>query len=285
MDRYNLALEAIEEKIGEPLDTAALARLAHTSKHHFRRVFTTLTGMGLSEYVRRRRMTLAAAEVVAGEQTILDIALRFGYESADSFARAFHSVHGIAPSDARHAGVSLTTQPRIVLHLTAQGRNPMTYRIEQTPALRVIGRSIRVPLVHLGPNPAIAAFVASIPVEETIALKTRNDVAPRGVLAVSIDLDDDREEGSMLTYLHGVATTGDTPDGADVIDVPVTTWAVFIPDEPSDEALQLLWRRVIVEWLPANNWRLAPGPEVVAMNVDEDGALARELWIPVAADR
>ncbi len=285
MDRYNAALEQLEHRLNEPLDAAALARIAHTSEHHFRRMFATLTGIGLSDYVRRRRMTLAAAEITRGAEPIIDVALRFGYESADSFARAFRAVHGVTPREARRPGTALITQPRIVLQLITKGRDLMRYRIEQTPALRLIGRKTRVPLVHRGPNPAIEEFVASIALEETLAWKARNDTAPRGVLAVTTDLGEPRAEGSLLTYLHGVATTGDTPAGADVIDVPASTWAVFTPEDRSDDSLQRLWQDVIVEWLPANEWRLAPGPEIVAMQRGADDALERELWIPIAPDR
>jgi AraC family transcriptional regulator len=284
MERYNLAVEYLEAHLGDGVDAAALARIAHTSEHHFRRLFSSLAGMGLAEYVRRRRMTIAAAAIVEGDETVLAIAQRLGYESADAFARAFRGVHGVAPDAARTPGTRLASQQRLSFHLTTTGRDPMTYRIEQTPALRIVGRRARLPLVHRGPNPAIQAFVAAIPVEETIALKSRNDVAPHGVLALCADVGDDRAEGSEFTYLHGVATLGATPEGADVIDVPASTWAVFTPADPSDEALQDLWPHVFVEWLPANEWRLALDLEIVAMRVAEDGSLERELWVPVARD-
>ena len=160
----------------------------------------------------------------------------------------------------------------------------MNYRMESTPAMRIIGRSARLPLVHVGPNPAIQAFVAEIPIEETLELKQHNDVAPHGVLAVCTDFSDDRAEGSTFTYLHGVATRGPTPDGADVVDVPALAWAVFRPADASDEALQELWPQVFVEWLPANEWRLALDLEIVAMQTTHDGSLERELWVPVARD-
>lgn len=284
MDRYNLALDHLEADLGGTVDAAELARIAHTSEHHFRRMFSTLAGMGLAEYVRRRRMTRAAAAIVAGDESILAIAQRFGYESGDAFARAFRSVHGISPRAARERGASLATQPRLRLQVDTMGRDTMRYRIQDTPPLRFVGRSARLPLVHRGPNPAIQQFVASIPQEETVELKQHNDLEPRGVLAVLDSLDDDRAEGSTFTYLHGVATSGPTPVGADVIDMPAATWAVFEPADPSDQALQALWPQAFAEWMPANDWRSAPGPEVVTMRAAPDGSLVRELWIPITRD-
>lgn len=160
----------------------------------------------------------------------------------------------------------------------------MDYRIVSTPALRLVGRSTRLALVHEGDNLQLREFVASVPVADTVALKALNDVEPRGVLAVCTDFDDGRAEGSDFTYLYGVATIGPTPTGADVIDVGAATWAVFRPEDSSDAALQALWPRIFTEWLPANGWRLGPGPEIVSMQVDDDGSLTRELWICVAAD-
>jgi AraC family transcriptional regulator len=277
MDRYNAALDHLEAQLPGPVDAAELARIAHTS----------LAGIGFAAYVRRRRMTLVAAAIVDGDESVLEIAQRAGYESADAFARAFRAIHGIGPEAARSSGASLVTQPRIRLHVTTTGSETMRHRIEQTPALRFVGRSARLPLVHRGPNPAIEAFVAAVPPEVTLSLKACNDTAPHGVLAVLGDLDDDREDGSTFTYLHGVATLGPTPEGAAVIDMPAATWAVFEPEDASDEALQALpalWPLVFAERLPANDWRVAPGPEVVTMRITPEGALARELWIPIVRD-
>ena len=116
----------------------------------------------------------------------------------------------------------------------------MDTRIVDLPAVRLVGHARRVPLVHDGVNPFIAEHVAAIPVDETLRLKTLNDTEPSGVLAVSDDLDPDRAEGTELTYLHGVATTGH-PDGLDTIEVPAGTWAVFHTDGPHPTALQEAW--------------------------------------------
>ena len=113
----------------------------------------------------------------------------------------------------------------------------MDTRITNLPAVRLVGYAKRVPLVHDGINPHIAEHVATIPVEETVRLKSLNDTEPSGVLAVSDDLDPDRAEGSELTYLHGVATTADPPAGLDVIEVPAGTWAVFRTEGPHPAAL------------------------------------------------
>jgi len=283
----NLAVDDIESQLATdpsaPVDPAGTATRSGTTEHHLRRMFASLAGMPLSEYVRRRRMSLAAADLVRDGDDLLAIAVRYGYGSTEAFGRAFRAVHGVGPGDVRRDGGPLRTQPRIRFHLTVEGSLPMETRITHLPAVRLVGHAKRVSLVHDGINPEIAEHVASIGVEEVEALKTLNDTEPSGVLAVSDDLDPDRAEGSQLTFLHGVATTAAAPEGLDVIEVPAGTWAVFRTEGPHPAALQEAWAATATSWFPSQPWRLRPGPEIVAM-LDFDGVAGTatcELWLPV----
>ena len=285
----NAAIDAVERHLTAdpsiPVDVASLARASGTTEHHLRRMFASLAGMPLSEYVRRRRMSSAAADLVTGDDDLLDVAVRYGYGSTEAFGRAFRAVHGVGPGDVRRDGGPLRTQPRIRFHLTVKGGVPMDTRIVDLPALRLVGHAWRVPLVHQGVNRSIAEHVASIPIEETIRLKQLNDTEPTGVLAVSDDLDPDRAEGSDLTYLHGVATTG-RPEGLDTIEMPAGTWAVFRTEGPHPAALQEAWSATATEWFPSQPWRLRPGPEIVATLAFDPaaGTATCELWLPVEPD-
>lgn len=283
----NAVVDAVETDLSTdpstPVDAGALAAGLGTTEHHLRRMFSSLAGMPLSEYVRRRRMSLAAADLVTGSDDLLDVAVRHGYGSTEAFGRAFRAVHGVAPGEVRRSGGPLRTQPRIRFHLTVEGSVPMDTRITRLPALRLVGHATRVPLLYSGVNPHIAEHVASVPVEETLRLKELNDVEPSCVLAVSDDLDPDRAEGSELTYLHGVATTTEPPEGLDVIEVPAGTWAVFRTEGSFPGALQEAWAATATSWFPSQPWRLRPGPEIVAMlDLDtEAGTATSELWLPV----
>jgi AraC family transcriptional regulator len=286
IDVLNRAVEAVEEHLGDdpsvPFDASALAGRLGTTEHHLRRMFSSLAGMPLSEYVRRRRMALAAADLVTGGDDLLGIAVRYGYGSTEAFGRAFRAVHGSSPAEVRRDGGPLRTQPQVRFHLTVQGGEPMDTRIVDLPGVRLVGHARRVRLVHEGVNPQIAEHVAAIPAEETARLKALNDTEPRGVLAVSDDLDPDRVEGTELTYLHGVATSAD-PGGLDAIEVPAGSWAVFRTEGPHPSALQETWAATATDWFPSQPWRLRPGPEIVAMLAyDPDAATATcELWLPV----
>jgi len=283
----NHLVEYIETHLSEQIDVAALASSIGTTEYHLRRMFSSLAGMSLTEYVRRRRMTLAAADVVAG-RALLETAVAYGYGSTEAFGRAFHAVHGVTPRDARQSGGPLSTQQRLRFRLTIEGNTPMDTRIVERPAFTLIGHAARVPLIHEGVNPHIAAHIASIPVEEHARLKALSTTEPAGLLQVSADVDPDYTEGSELNYLHGVAVDAAAvhPDDLDAIDVPAGFWAVFTASGPYPAVLQQLWASTATDWFPSNPWRLRPGPSIVAVldRAADFSTAATELWLPVERD-
>src|SRR5690606_40613368 len=123
--------------------------------------FSALAGIPISEYIRRRRLTVAAAEVLEGNRSLLEIALRYGYGSAEAFGRAFRAMHGVGPAEARRDRTPLQSQPRMSFTLAVRGATTMQYRIIEKPAFRVAGKRTRVPVIYEGPNPAIIDFVRS----------------------------------------------------------------------------------------------------------------------------
>ncbi len=163
MEHWNEALRRIEDNLDREIDVAALARVAQTSEYHFRRMFSTLSGLPLSEYVRRRRLTQATAEILDGDAGVLEVAVKYGYGSADAFTRAFKAMHGMTPSQARRPGAVLRSQSRMSFHLTIKGHSKMQHRLTELDGFRVTGRMTRIPIVYEGPNTAIADFTASLP--------------------------------------------------------------------------------------------------------------------------
>ncbi|MFI6266524.1 GyrI-like domain-containing protein [Micromonospora sp. NPDC051006] len=282
LERLNQAMAYLEEHLDQPIEVAELARIATTSEYHFRRLFSALAGLPLSEYVRRRRLTVAAAAVLAGEETLLAIAVRYGYGSAEAFARAFQAVHGVGPGEARRTGAALSAQPRMSFRLTVEGSSSMRYRIVQKDGFRLVGRRARVPLVHEGMNPAIVAFIKGIERETVERMEALSDQEPAGVVNVSDNLAGDRAEGSELDYWHGVVTGADAPGDMDALEVPAGAWAVFETSGAFPQAVQYLWRDVFTQWFPSNPYRSRPGPEISRTRLSADGTQAdAELWIPV----
>ncbi|MER8067443.1 AraC family transcriptional regulator [Streptomyces sp. NPDC094034] len=285
LERLNQAMEHIERNLGQRIEMTELARIAVTSEYHFRRLFSALAGMPLSEYIRRRRLTVAGAEVLGGERTLLDVAVRYGYSSGEAFARAFRAVHGVGPGEARRTGAALRSQPRMSFRLIVEGSTDMRYRVVQKPEFRVVGPKTRVPLVHEGMNPAIVSFIRGLGRDTLRRLEELGELSgqePRGIVAVTDDLAESRAEGTELDYLHGVVTEAAAPEGMATLTVPAGTWAVFESSGEFPRALQYLWRDVYTQWFPSNPYRSVPGPEILRTRLSQDGTRAdAELWIRV----
>jgi AraC family transcriptional regulator len=107
LDRMNNAMEYVETHLTEAIDYDQMARIACCSTYHFQRMFSFITSVPLSEYIRRRRLTLAAFELQNSGVKVIDMALKYGYESPEAFSRAFKKMHGVMPRSARDKGVSL----------------------------------------------------------------------------------------------------------------------------------------------------------------------------------
>lgn len=280
----NRLIDEIEQHLGDELDVDELALTMGTTGYHARRMFSSLAGMSMSDYVRRRRMTVAAAEVI-GDGDLLSIAVRYGYGSTEAFGRAFRAVHGASHGDVRRDGGPLQAQPLLRFRLTVEGSIPVEARIIERPTFRLIGHAVRVPLIYEGVNPHIQRHVASLPVSEHDRLKRLSGTEPSGLLQVSADVDPDYVEGSELTYLHGVAVDVDiaVPDDLNVIDVEAGQWVVFRTSGPHPTALQEAYAASATEWFPSNPWRLRPGPSIVSVldRAPDFSAATCELWLPI----
>ncbi|WP_341999662.1 AraC family transcriptional regulator [Microbacterium sp. LWH7-1.2] len=280
----NRVIELVEADLSEDVDLAGVVGSLGTTEYHVRRMFASLAGMPLSEYIRRRRMSVAAGDLL-GDGEMLDIAVRYGYGSTEAFGRAFRAVHGASPADVRRDGGPLRSQPQLRFRLTVEGNTPMDTRIADRPAFQLVGHAARVPLIHEGVNPHIQAHIAALPISEHARLKGLSSTEPAGLLQVSADVDPDYAEGTQLTYLHGVAVGEDEspPDDLDVIGVPAGAWAVFRTEGPYPAALQSTWAATASDWFPSNPWRLRPGPSIVAVldRSPDFSSATCELWLPV----
>lgn len=282
IEGLNRVVDRLEHDLGASPDIEELAQLARTSSYHLRRMFSSLAGMPLSVYVRRRRMTLAAAQVVAGRASLLEIAVRHGYGSTEAFGRAFRDVHGVSPAEARERAVALISQPRLRFRLTVEGDRSMRHRIVTKEPFTIVGKHVRVPLIYEGVNPHITEFIGSLPASTHERLKELSDQEPAGILAVTYPTDPTREEGSDVDYYHATITSQPVPDDLDHLEVGAHDWAVFEVEGPFPETLQQLWADTAAVWFPSNPYRMVDAPELVRMDLSEDQRTATcELWIPV----
>ena len=280
----NEALSYIEKNLLDEIDLKEVARLALCSEYHFQRMFSFLSGVTLSEYIRRRRLTLAALELNNSNIKVIDLAVKYGYNSPDSFTRAFQSLHGITPSEARNNGQQLKAFPPMTFQLSIRGGNEMNYRIEEKEGFSIVGLKKRVPIVFEGVNPEIASMWVDI--KEIIdELKALSNVKPLGIIQASVNFDEGRmEEKGQLDHYIGVATNKECPGNMNQLEVSASTWAVFESVGPFPKTLQETWGRIYSEWFPSSNYELAEGPEIL-WNESKDmnsENFRSEIWIPVS---
>ena len=275
IERWNEAIGYIEEHLTEEIDMGQLGRIAYCSSYHFQRMFTYMAGIPLSEYIRRRRMSLAAVDLQGRGMKIIDVAGRYGYSSPTAFNRAFQSVHGIAPSALKRDGVSVKSFPPITFKITVKGVEEMNYRIETKEAFRIVGVSVPLEKDIEKNFAAIPAKWGEIAADGTLQRLTgMMDAQPLGVLGVSICNDAE-------AWRYYIAVSSSQPaDGLEEYTVPPATWAVF-PGSGTSQSIQELERRIVTEWLPTSGYEYGNAPDVeVYLNPDPANA-QYQVWIPV----
>lgn len=276
IDRMNEAIRYIEENLTDRIEYEKLGQIACCSAYHFQRMFAYIAGVPLSEYIRRRRMSLAAVDLQGGDAKIIDVAAKYGYSSPTAFNRAFQSVHGVSPSSVRAEGSALKSFPPLTIKIVVKGAEEMNYRIETRDAFRVVGRSrpmsreieqnfVEVPLMW-------QEAVEDGTLERIIPLM---DGQPRGILGVCACGD-----GEEWRYYIAAATSAEAGDGLEEYVVPAFTWAVF-PGSGTGKSIQELEKRVVTEWLPTSGYEFCDGPDVEVYFDPDPQDTAFEVWIPV----
>jgi len=209
-------------------------------------------------------MSLAAVDLQSGNEKVIDISLKYGYDSPTAFNRAFKGVHGIAPSQAKEEGTILKAFPPISFKITIKGDSEMNYRIEKKESFRIVG--VSEPLeAEIEKNFEIVPKIAAI-----------MDRVPMGMLGVS-----SCNESDNWRYYIAVASSQPIENTLEEYIVPSSLWAIF-SGEGSSQSIQELEKRIITEWLPTSGYEYANAPDIeVYLNADPENA-QYEVWIPVS---
>lgn len=267
------ALDYIEANLTDELNIREIAAKAYLSPYYFQRVFHALCGISVAEYVRNRRMSLAGEELTGSDARVIDVALRYGYDSPDSFARAFQRFHGVTPSAALKGGASLRTYAPVNIRVKPEGRSMLEYRIEVKPQFTVIGVSR---MFHAETS------YKEIP-EYWLELMNKEDPPVCGAFGVC--LDEDKGDGQfeyMIADLY--QPWKDIPAQCQARVIPAATWAVFPCRGPLPDTLQSVNTQIWRDWLPASrSYRMTMGMnlEVYAPPTEDPKDTYIEIWVPV----
>jgi AraC family transcriptional regulator len=274
LENMKNAIDYIEENLDSEIEYAKIAQIALCSQYHFQRMFAFLIGVPLSEYIRRRRLTLAAFDLQYGYEKIIDIALKYGYYSPDSFSRAFMAMHGITPSKAREKGITLKAYPRVTFSLSLKGVIEMNYRIEQKSSFAVVGVKQRFSHIN-GLGESIGKMWSETPQEIISQIAGLGN----GLVGVYSGMYED----NTTDYYIAAITEKDSPKTLCKLEIPSLTWAIFEIIGPMPTAMAEIWGRIFSEWFPTSGYEHAEAPEIEwYSNGDLSSSdYKSEIWIPV----
>ena len=283
LENMNNAVAYIENHLQEKTDYEQISKSACCSVYHFQRMFTYITNIPLSEYIRRRKMTLAAFELQKSDIKIIDLALKYGYDSPEAFTRAFQLLHGITPTSARRSGANIKAYPRISFQITMKGDSEMNYKIVKREAFSVYGIE-RILDTKDGENlKTIPYFWTELIQSGAFEKLMKSANFPSSINSVS---GYKSMAGTKFPYLIcNLKTPLSDTAGYTVVDVPAATWAIFVNEPHSIEAstkeIQELISRVYTDWLPTSSYEIVPGFEFEMYYNTADGKYYEEAWLRV----
>lgn len=275
------AIDYVEDHMTEEIDFEKAAEAAYSSSFHFQRVFSTICGFTLGDYIRLRRLSLAGRELAERNSKVIDVALKYGYDSPESFSRAFTRFHGVTPTEARN-GATLKSFRRLSVKLSLDGGTTMDYRIEKRDAFQVVMRKVTYPKNFELTNREIPEFWGRCHGDGTI--RKLLPTIPKGDVFGLMGLSLYDRKASAFTYGIGVSA-GDTridDDTLTIETIPAHTYVVFKCVGQMPEAFQNLYKYICTEFFPASDYQPC-GVEIEAYPSDDvqNPDYTCELWIAV----
>ena len=278
------ALDYVEDHITEPIDYEEVAKCAYASSFHFQRVFSAICGFTLGDYVRKRRLALAGRELAVENKKVIDIAMKYGYDTPESFSRAFTKFHGVTPSQAKN-GATIKSFSRLSIKLTISGGTKMDYRIEKKDAFEIIVKKRRFPKDKEIDGQEISAFWGQCTTDGTIDRIIRyihkDNIFKDSIIGVGLDYVHG-EEG--FPYGIGCHYNGEnvTDPDLEVVTLPAATYVVFPCKGAMPEAFQKVYKYIFEEFFPNSEYQPS-GIEIEAYPSakTQEPEYYWELWLAV----
>lgn len=285
LDRMNKAMDYIEFNLADEISYDKLAQIACCSTYHFQRMFSFITGVSLSEYIRRRRLTLAAFDLQTSNIKVIDVAMKYGYESPEAFSRAFKNLHGIMPISARDIGVSLKTFPKMTFSISIKGVSEMNYRIEEKEPFEVFGFELKTTVVNDQCYKDIPELWAVCEQDGRCQALAQAAGKKSGELLDAGVTYDHNPNGDMSYMIGCIKRDQVVSSEFTTLTIPKQTWAIFQTEwksERDDVKLHEIWRRIYSEWFPVASYEHANCDYDMEMYFgNAQTGFGAEIWIPV----
>ncbi len=269
----NQAIDYIEDNLLHQLTCDAIARQAYISNFHFQRTFNLLTGLTVGEYIRNRRLSLAGQELIKEDAKVINIALKYGYETPESFSKAFLRFHGITPNQAKKQGSNLKSFNRLVIKIKIEGGCIMDYKIVKKEGFKVVAKTKF--FNDENSKKGIPEFWT-----EYYEKGLNNKVC--GMMGICSQTNGDSGE-----WKYGIGCEDnyvkEIPKDFRLLEIPAYTWAIFKCTGPMPNAIQDMWRKIYSEWLPQSGYELVNDYDIEFYTEGDNQAndYRSEIWIPV----
>ena len=268
VETLNRAIDFIEDNLLDEITLPQIANHVYSSSAHLQRGFSSLAGITMGEYIRNRRLSLAGLELTHKDIKVIDVAVKYGYETSDSFSKAFSRFHGIAPSTARVNSADLKSYSRLAIKIVMEGGSVLDYRIEEREAFEVVVKTKRIEVEESNSTQIPAFwdeyFQLGLP-DPTLGICGEISENPK---SFCYGIGDFKKDGQVI------------PEGFEVLQVPTNTWAVFT-SKVGVENVQAMWRRIYSEWLPQAKYEILPSNDFEYYSNISDTLRACEIWLPV----
>lgn len=280
------AVDYVEAHITEPIDYEEVAKQAYSSNFHFQRVFSILCGFTLGDYIRMRRLSMAGNELSSSHIRVIDAALKYGYDTSESFSRAFTRFHGVSPSQAKQGGVALKSFSPIFVKLVLDGGNVMNYRIETKDAFQLVCKKMRVSRKSEMRNEEISDFWKACSLDGTFSALCKylpqNSIFGSCIVGVTFGKDASETE---FPYAIGIPYDGApiSDAGLTVEEIPAHTYAVFSCVGKMPEAFTKLCQQIFSEFFPTSEYQPCGGTDFEAYPSADvtNPSYTCEIWVAV----
>lgn len=279
LKKMNKALDYIENNLNGEIHLEEAAKRACCSSFNFQRMFSFIADVSLAEYIKRRRLSQAAMELLTTKEKVIDVAVKYGYESPVSFARAFYAIHGMNPSEVRKPGGKIKAYPRISFEITIKGVEAMNYCVKELEEFRLVGFKEKMSMENEKNFKRIPEFwnesFSQGKCQKMLAFNDKKELSCMGVCANADD--------KGFDYYIATGSDRAIPEDMDELLVPGGTYVIFECVGRMPEGQQKVWKRIFTEWFPNSGYEMTDGPQLEWYSEGDAASeeYRSEIWIPV----